>query len=648
MTCGNLIVAGLDLNTKDAHRFNSTFSVTVTDDEGVRKSFAAVNFSSLTRLIKDEKVDVLAFDNLAELGSSLNKLLFELSRVTRRIEFVEVAGDEQLESKAKHTGLSSGSKLSPSQSSLVVAQLARMGQGKKLDFFSPKTIVKVVRRRVPGSGGSSTLRFKRSIEGQIKFLAVRIGDKLKKAGFEYDMFVRESTGGYSSATFLVYCSAEELRGVVYPSVTRNYAVRVEKVVSRFQSKRIEHNERPLIVGYDPGISSGLAILGLDGERVALLSGKNLDRATTIECCSRYGKPVIVATDVSTPPDSVRKLSSVFGARLFVPAENLSVEEKREYSRRLDVAERPRNTHERDAYAAACKAYLHYQSLFEAIKQRVSSEGLQGHTCKVVEGVLGGKNLNQAIEEVRSRYTVEQKSAPVAHQHQREPRSELSILQNEMILLNARVAYLEQRALELESEKSQLQFKLSALQRQYEKGVLKDREVEALKLRLTEVGDKLLEAEARCIALEAKLGKPASLIARIARGDAVAVEVVEDLSSSSANQFAASRATRRQCVVFVKNPFSWSREGLATLKKYGVIGLVADHAPSNVPPSFQEAELPLIPASTVDYTPLDGCSFGVVDSGVFEVAAKLAKEYSEANRQRKMDELRRMLEKEAEG
>ncbi|MEM3670999.1 MAG: DUF460 domain-containing protein [Thermoprotei archaeon] len=602
-----------------------------------------VQLSAIADLVYREKVDVVAFDNLAEIAPSLNRLLFELSKVSRKIEFIEVASDENLESKARRLGLTSASKLSPLQSSEVVAKLGKMGEGKKLNFFAPKTLIRVVRRRVPGSGGSSTMRFKRGIEAQIKFIAVRIEEKLKKAGLDYDVFVRESTGGYSSATFLVYASSEQLGRLVYPALTRSYAVKVEKIVSVFQPKAASHSERPVIVGYDPGIASGLAVLGLSGEQIAVYSGRNLDRGNVASLCSSHGKPVIVASDVSPPPESVRKLCSTFGAHLFSPSVTLSVEEKREFSRGLQPDAMPRNTHERDALAAAYKAYLHYQGLFESIREKTAAEGLHSHLCEVVEKVLAGSSISKAIEDIRFRYASQERKPIDKPVQEHSFKNEVEFLRNEFSLLKARLADMEERNNRLEDERGRLQERLTLLQEQFENQIWRDREVENLRLRIAELNNLLVDLEAKYRTLQKRAEQPLQALRELASGQYLLVQVLDDLSMKSVSELGQSQVSVRPTLYYVKNASAWTNESLNTLKKLGAAGLIVQKVPASIPPSFQEAELPLIQASEVDYHEIDQTRLGLVRSTALGLALQAAKEYAESNRLRKLGELRRLLE-----
>jgi|GEM_PF-773601 predicted RNase H-like nuclease (RuvC/YqgF family) len=636
------IYAGIDTNPLEAHTTYSTFAVTILDENGTKKIFKSVQSSYLAKLVRANKIDVLAFDNLAEIAPILNRLVFELSKIERTVDFVEVAYDEPLETKAARFGLFRGNKLGPQQASEIVVKLAQMGQGKKLDFFSPKTIIRVVRRRVPGSGGSSTLRFKRNIEAQIKYLANRIKEKLENAKLDFDIYVRESTGGYSSAVFVVYSPSEDLHRIVYPSSSRDYAVRIEKVQARYRHKEPLSPQRPILVGYDPGVTTGVAILDLDGSVLSILSARNLDRTDVAEHCAKFGKPVIVSTDVSAPPEAVKKLSSAFGAKLFCPLESMTIEEKRELVRRFDTQHKVKTSHERDSLAAAAKAFIFYSQLFENTKQKTVAEGLSSHLPEVIGAVLGGKNIVAALNEIRMRYAVDEVPKFSLPQPSTRASDALKELEAEMSLLRARLVDAESRAVKLMEHNAELEVKLNNLLNEKDQSLRKEREVANLELRLAEALKKLEEAEVRLKASNALMDKTLSLVVDATYGKLCFVKILDDITKGRVLNAFTTAGNRRGELVFVRNPSSWDTEGLMLLKKNNVVGIVVSESQPNVPLALEEQELPVLSSKVAQFSELRAGHVGTVHADTLRLAFEKRRELEERNKMRKIEELRKLL------
>ena len=156
------------------------------------------------------------------------------------------------------------------------------------------------------------------------------------------------------------------------------------------------SQRPVIVGVDPGIYTGLAVLDISGNILYLYSSKNLDRSKIASILSDIGKPVVIATDVNPPPDTVKKLSAMFNTQLYVPPVSLSTAEKRSLADQ--TYPEYEDTHQRDALAAAYKAYRELSEKFKQIEVYVSKRKLNLDIDKIKEAIVKGKTIAEAVED----------------------------------------------------------------------------------------------------------------------------------------------------------------------------------------------------------------------------------------------------------
>lgn len=157
--------------------------------------------------------------------------------------------------------------------------------------------------------------------------------------------------------------------------------------------------KSLIVGFDPGITTGLAILDIRGGVLFIGSKREANRSDVIKKITKFGKPLIVASDVNPLPQSVEKLASSVGSRVYYPEESLRISEKVELTRDHEIE--IKNHHERDALAAAIKAYKNYRSLFLKIEQTVNEIGspelFEDVARKVVKEDV--ENIMDGIDEI---------------------------------------------------------------------------------------------------------------------------------------------------------------------------------------------------------------------------------------------------------
>ena len=116
----------------------------------------------------------------------------------------------------------------------------------------------------------------------------------------------------------------------------------------------------LIVGVDPGIKTGYAILDLSGNLVASGCEKEASDERLVKIISDAGIPVLVAADTRPPSHFVSKIAARLNVRVFSPQESMSKLEKRQMGSHID------DVHTRDAYAAAVKAFRHHRNRLRQI------------------------------------------------------------------------------------------------------------------------------------------------------------------------------------------------------------------------------------------------------------------------------------------
>lgn len=126
--------------------------------------------------------------------------------------------------------------------------------------------------------------------------------------------------------------------------------------------------KPLIVGIDPGTTSAVAGITLDGEIEFNESGRGFSLDEIISLTMEKGRPVVATSDKAETPGLVKKYSSSLGLRLYEPSEDLSQDKKQSLGR-------GNNSHEIDAVAAAFNALNNLQKPVQKIERIAEEEGL---------------------------------------------------------------------------------------------------------------------------------------------------------------------------------------------------------------------------------------------------------------------------------
>ncbi|MDW8036256.1 MAG: DUF460 domain-containing protein [Candidatus Korarchaeum sp.] len=410
----DLIVAGVDIRSGSPRsKEKPLYSISIQKEKEVIFEAEEVTLDELFELIKRYNVCVLATDNVFEIARNSDDLRRVISLLPSRCKLIQVTGSPQgirpLSSVAKEVGVHLPHS-DPLSTARVVAQLALRGVGMEAIAIYPETRVLVTRNRSVKQGGSGSDRWRRSIEASILSEANRIATELDKANMDYDLYVERASGGLRRAEFIVYADPDEVRRIVKENsswspfriiISHSWRSKVKFPGEQFSTIP---KSRPLIVGIDPGMSIGLAIIDLNGELLSLKTMRRASRSEIIEEILNHGYPIIIATDVNPPPKSVIRIASMFDAKLLVSKYDMRAEEKKrivsEYEERRGI--RVESSHERDSLAAALKVYYKAKNLIARARAKAEEAGLSRNADLIVSKVLKGTPISLAIDEVSSK------------------------------------------------------------------------------------------------------------------------------------------------------------------------------------------------------------------------------------------------------
>ena len=346
----------------------------------------------LIRMIRERQPEIVAVDNVHELAESHRDLINLLRRLPSSTRLVQVTGGERPESLvrlARWNGITFD-RTKPLEEAEASARLAARGVGAVVSAFEDRTLIKVSRRRSLGRGGWSQNRYTRKIHGAVMSLAREVERQLREAGLEYSLRTVEGLGGFTRAEFLVEAPRDKVH------INAGYSVDAQLKVQSIerpalQYKPLLHRRGYIIVGLDPGTTTGIAALNLRGELVDLISSRAISSSDVIEWIAARGRPLIVATDVTPTPGAVEKVKRAFNAILFSPGTDMAGEEKIALGKELGY----RNDHERDALAAALAAFKRYKNKFMQVEKKAPAE-VDPDEIKAL--VVRGYSIENAIAE----------------------------------------------------------------------------------------------------------------------------------------------------------------------------------------------------------------------------------------------------------
>lgn len=148
----------------------------------------------------------------------------------------------------------------------------------------------------------------------------------------------------------------------------------------------------LIAGIDPGKTSGIACLDLNGKLILKDHKVFGGLEWFISTLNGIGTPVIIASDKPDASDMVRKVNTAFNSKLFCPDREFKIDEKRTTAKSIGI----KDPHERDAYIAAISAYRAYANKFKQI-EHIAFENKYKDVEEIKAKVIGKYSIKEAIE-----------------------------------------------------------------------------------------------------------------------------------------------------------------------------------------------------------------------------------------------------------
>ena len=496
------VVFGVDIQSGDVRGDAPSYALVVFDGEGIARD--VVSRRKLRRRIEAEQPAIVATDNMYEVAADKDQLVHFLGSLPDETKLVQVTGDENpepLSRVAKRHGVPYGKK--PMKEAEAAARLAAANVGQEVSAFTDTTEVKVARGRSTGKGGWSEDRYTRRIHGAVKRQTREVESELDGAGLEYDRDVTEKYGGFANAVFRVEGRPQDIPVSTHRSGdTRVEIERVRRDGIEFRplAKRRDH----VVVGVDPGTTTAVAIVGLDGEVLDVYSSRTNDQAGVIEWIIERGRPDVVAADVTPMPETVEKFRRSFDAAGWHPDRDLPVDEKKHRTRAQSYG----NDHERDALAAALYAFDAHESQFDRIAGKVPPRHEVGPV--VARVVAGEESVESVLRDIEGEDDADEESTD----HQ--PR-ELTDDEKEIKRLEARIDRLESHVDDLKGTIQRKDDELAEKDKQLEKArqegrreVRKDREVTRLQRRNDALQRKVEEEQEKREALADKLERLKSL------------------------------------------------------------------------------------------------------------------------------------------
>ncbi len=573
----------------------------------------------LFRLIRRYKPEIVAIDNVFELFKSKEELVSFLRNAPPNTKLIQVAGDYSLPTLSKRFGLSINPK-NPMDEAKACAYLAKMGIGSEVSVFMDRTIITVSRNRSLGRGGWRQKKYKRKVHNSVRQVFNEIKSKLEELGLDFVESVKKGYGGISKGVFVV--NAPKSKVPINSFRFGDVQVKVEAV----EKEKIEfvplRKSKPfVIVGIDPGTTTAVAMVDLNGNLIDVRSKKGWSCGEVIDHITSVGKPVVVATDKSNPPDLVLKIKASFNAVLWTPKEDMSVEKKRQITSKYTYL----NDHERDAIAVAVSAYNSFKNKIMNVEKRVPA-GVDVDFVKAE--VIRGNSLKEILKEEEKRVGRVEKREVVTT-----PNVNVRLIRE----LREENEILRKKVKELSEEVERLRFKIVEMSKESYERIRKDNLVKSLQNEIRELREALKEKDRKIEELEKEVETLKRMKFLQLKGW-MELKVLNKFTREEIERLENDIGLEKGDVVFIKDASCGGRSNAEYLCKKGVKAVIVRNEMSHTALSvFEEWNVPVIKAEDVE----------IIESGIFAVLnvdsfERIYREKIEEMKRKKLDRIEELL------
>jgi predicted RNase H-like nuclease (RuvC/YqgF family) len=425
------------------------------------------------------------------------------------------------------------------------------------------------------------------------------------------------------------------------------------------SKTEERNQKWIIVGFDPGLTVGIAILDLSGKVISTKSFKEISKAEIIKHIISYGKAVLIATDVYPPPKMVKKLASALNSKIYSPGKIFTVSSKTElvdsYLNEISSLKFPDNAHERDALAAAIKTYRHYQKKLNQIERRTEKLGLSSYEVdeiknmvirdrpitKAIDDIIKPADLETQIVEIEnSMDSIDGEKLERTEEAIRKLKQKIKSQQNQIKYLNRKNKRLKKEVNKHKDKNKVLESKIEKLHYEYSKDILRKKEIASKLSIIKGLQEKYNHERKLREELEENMRSIKSIRVQELSKKAVPVKIIESFTKEGIKAACDYWKIKKGDVVLLSSSEGGGSHTASLLIKTGISAvIIMDKMSHPAEEEFERNDIPVLDADKINMKMID--EFAVIDIGILKEEIENWKVKS--REKQKKEEEKRLLE-----
>lgn len=392
-------------------------------------------------------------------------------------------------------------------------------------------------------------------------------------------------------------------------------------------------QRGIIVGFDPGLTVGIAILDLEGNILSIRSFKEISMAEIIKYIINYGKTVLVATDVYPAPKTVKKLASSLNSKINSPYRSMSVESKielvKDYIAEKSSADRskvvysdevPQNDHERDAFAAAIKTYNDYKGKLGQIEKRTEGLNFSPYDVDNVKiMVINDVPITSAIKSVlkikkapkeAEAYELVDEDVAVEEENRNDAtisklKQRIKTQTKQLNTLKLKNTQLQEDIADYEAEVSKFESKIDKLYYEYSRDILYKKEVASKVQIIKRLQERYKQEKARRCELERNLNALESTRKLELSKNVLPVKIIESFTKEGIRRACEYWKIKRNDVVLLANSKGGGSQTASLLISMGIKAVITtDKMSHQAREEFEKNRVPVLDAKRMNLEMID--------------------------------------------
>ena len=393
------------------------------------------------------------------------------------------------------------------------------------------------------------------------------------------------------------------------------------------------------MGFDPGLTVGIAILDLCGNVISTKSCKEMARAEVIKYIIGHGKTVLIATDVYPVPKNVRKLASTLNSKIYSPVKTFTVSSKTElvdsYLNEISSTKYPGNAHERDALAAAIKTYKHYQNKLGQIEKRTEKLGLTAEEVDEIKSmVIMDRPISSAIDDVlkiperkddllpqieeieNDIESIDEEKLKSIEEAVRKLKHKIKSQERQIHNLKKKNKLIKKDVRHYKKKNSKLENKIEKLHYEYSKDILRKKEISSKVSIIKGLQEKYTQERALREKLEENLRSMKEIRVMELSEKAVPVKIIESFTREKIKEAMDYWTIKKGDIVLLSSSEGGGSQTASLLIDMGIKAVIAvDKMSHPAEEEFEKNMVPVLDTKKVDLEMID--EFAVIERDILD-------------------------------